>query len=123
MPGWQPDEFLPNGRQRAEDFQESRQAEDEIDMIREGGRGFDHVLGIPDKTPDVGYPGQTAAFQLLRQCADVLVEWDRWQIAIRIEGYGLHDAYDLSLFMPYPAGTGKGEMASMPGCIEPAAVQ
>jgi hypothetical protein len=26
------------------------------------------VLGIPDKTPDMGYPGQTTAFQLLPVC-------------------------------------------------------
>ena len=118
MPGRQPDEFLPNRRQRAEDLHESRQAEDKIDVVGEGRRGLDQVFGIIDKTPHVGHPGQTVAFQLFRQSADVIVKRDRGQIAIRIEGYGLHDAYHLSFFMPYPAGTGKGKWRPCRGVLK-----
>ena len=43
-------------------------------MVGERGRDFDQLQVIPDKATDMGFPGQAALFQALRQFADVVVK-------------------------------------------------
>jgi len=109
MPGRQPNEFVLKRLSCTKNVQEARKAEDEVNMVRERGRRFDQMLVVPYEATDVRLPGQAAAFQALRQFADLVVKRSGRKIAGRIKWNGFHGTCLLTILHAISQRSRQGE--------------